>query len=338
MIWGVDISDYQGTFDMQRLKSEGFSFVILKATEGATWKSKYFAANYRAAKAAGLLTAAYHYQRSNSSAQSQADNIMSMVPKDCGVIPDVEANGGNVNLTRDIMSRVTGKGWMWPMSYIPKWYWQQIGSPPLTGVGPLWQSHYPDNKGTAVSEIYQRVPVSYWLGFGGVEIAVLQFTSAATVAGRRPIDGNGFRGSLESLAALLRQTANAQEEDDMPSLNEIWREKLVTVANPNDPDNPISASPAEVLEWMLGYLVSATTAQNQGTAEAVVDPWGGAVLTDDPEDPAKARVFRFRDLLSEQHEALKNGSPGSPVDIDYPKLAKLVAAELRSLKFEAVTE
>jgi hypothetical protein len=336
MIWGVDISDYQGTFDMQRLKNEGVDFVILKATEGSTWKSKYFAANYAAAKKAGLLTAAYHYQRSNATAQAQADNIMSVVPQDCGVIPDVEANGGDVNLTRDIMSRVTSKGWGWPLSYIPRWYWQQIGSPSLQGVGSLWQSHYPDNSGTAISEIYQRVPVSYWLGFGGQEIAVLQFTSASTVAGRKPIDGDAFRGSRDQLAALLKQSANAQE-DDMPTLDEIWREKLVTVADPADPANPISASPAEVLEWMLCFLVSAAPAVNRGSVEAAADPYGGAVLTDnaDDPDPANHKALRLRDLLTEQHEALKS-PPSVPVDIDYPKLAKLVAAELRSLKFEAV--
>lgn len=202
-IWGFDVSDYQGVFDMQAAKDAGFDFVIIKATEGNNWKSKYFAGNLQRARDAQLLLAAYHYQRGSHSAQSQADNIASMVPKDVGVIPDVEANGGDLDLTDAIMSRVTALGYRHPLSYIPKWYWQQIGSPSMRNRKGLWQSHYPDNKGGTPQQIYTRVPSSYWNPFGEQEIKILQFSSASTVAGRTPIDADAFRGSLSDLAALL---------------------------------------------------------------------------------------------------------------------------------------
>lgn len=202
-IFGADISDYQGEFDMARLKADGFGFVIIKGTEGSAWKSRYFASNLRKAQAAGLGVAAYHYQRSNASAQAQVDNIISMVPKDVGVVPDVEANGGSVELTRAIVAGLVQRDFHVPLSYIPKWYWQQIGSPSLAGLGPLWQSHYPDNNGGFASAAYARVPASYWMGFGGQEIKVLQFSSTATIAGRRPIDADAFEGTAGQLAALF---------------------------------------------------------------------------------------------------------------------------------------
>lgn len=202
-IFGADISDYQGEFDMARLKAEGFGFVIIKATEGSAWKSRYFASNLRKAQAAGLAVAAYHYQRSNASAQAQVDNIVSMVPTGVGIIPDVEANGGGVDLTRDIVERLGQRGYRVPLSYIPKWYWQQIGSPSLAGLGPLWQSHYPDNNGGFASAAYARAPASYWMGFGGQEIKVLQFSSTATIAGRKPIDADAFEGTGAQLVALF---------------------------------------------------------------------------------------------------------------------------------------
>ncbi|OLE27964.1 MAG: hypothetical protein AUG44_08730 [Actinobacteria bacterium 13_1_20CM_3_71_11] len=206
MLWGVDVSDYQGNFDMARARSEGFDFVFIKATEGATWKAKYFAANLAAARSAGLLVAAYHYQRTDSAA-SQVANIMSVVPRDVPVILDVESGAGDVGVTRDIIGRLRAGGYKVPLSYIPKWYWQQIGSPSLAGLPPLWQSHYPDNNGGFASQIYGRVPDSYWTGFGGLNIEVLQFTSSATVAGRSPIDANAYRGTLSDLAALLGYAA-----------------------------------------------------------------------------------------------------------------------------------
>jgi hypothetical protein len=202
-LWGFDISDYQGDFDMDAAKRAGFSFVIIKVTEGSAWKSKYFKANYQRARDTGLLTCGYHYQRSNASPHAQADNFASMAGTDVGFIPDVEANGGGVDLTRAILAELRTEGYSSPLSYIPKWYWQQIGSPNLSGLAQLWQSHYPDNKGGSVADIYKRVPSSWWTGFGGQPIKILQFTSLATVAGRTPIDGDAFEGSIQDLTALL---------------------------------------------------------------------------------------------------------------------------------------
>jgi GH25 family lysozyme M1 (1,4-beta-N-acetylmuramidase) len=232
-IWGYDVSDYQGVFDMQAAKNAGFDFVIIKATEGNSWRSKYFAGNLQRALDADMLVAAYHYQRGSHSAQSQADNIMSMVPKFVGVIPDVEANGGNLALTADIMSRVTARGWLHPMSYIPKWYWQSIGSPTMRGMKPLWQSHYPDNIGGTPQQIYLRVPTSYWNPFGEQEIKVLQFSSASTVANRKPIDANAFRGSLAELATLLGGVQAAEVGTIGQAGAEIMERITVTPPNAN---------------------------------------------------------------------------------------------------------
>lgn len=204
MIWGLDISHHQGAgFPLARARAEGFDFAFFKATEGAGFVDRQFAANLAAGRAAGMLVAAYHYQRGDVSAAAQVAHIQRHVPRDVPIVLDVEANGGDARLTRDLNARLNAAGYRTPLLYLPKWYWQQIGSPDLRGLPPLWFSRYPDNRGGSASQIYGRVPASYWNGYGGLGVEVLQFSSSATVAGRTPIDVNAYRGSREQLAALF---------------------------------------------------------------------------------------------------------------------------------------
>jgi hypothetical protein len=228
--FGLDISHHQGAFDIGRAAGEGCEFFILKATEGSGFTDSRFAENLRKTRAAGKLVAAYHYQRSNVSAASQVAHIQRVVSKDIPVIPDVEANSGGVGLTRDIVNRLRSAGYKVPLLYLPRWYWQQIGSPSLEGLPPLWSSRYPDMRQGSLSDEYADVPSHYWDGYGGLPVAVLQFTSSARVAGRSPIDGNAFRGSAADLRGLFGRIggggAAPGQEDDMPlsdkDIERIW--------------------------------------------------------------------------------------------------------------------
>lgn len=49
---GIDISAHNGEVDFGRVADSGMEFVIMKATEGATFKDSRFGANYRAAREA----------------------------------------------------------------------------------------------------------------------------------------------------------------------------------------------------------------------------------------------------------------------------------------------
>ncbi|TDV39798.1 glycoside hydrolase family 25 protein [Actinophytocola oryzae] len=214
--FGLDISHHQDAgLDLAQCRREGVEFVFIKATEGSTFVDAEFGANLAEARNAGLLVCAYHYVRSNASAAAQVANVLRVVPRDVPVIPDVEANSGSLALTRDVVNQLRAAGYVVPLTYLPRWYWQQIGSPSLAGLPPLWSSRYPDNVVGSIADEWADVPASYWTGYGGLDVAVLQFTSSARIAGHQPLDANAYRGTREQLAALL---GSQEEEDPMKSL------------------------------------------------------------------------------------------------------------------------
>lgn len=219
----LDISRWQGTApNLAQAKKEGIVGVIAKATQGASWVDPQFKFNLDRCKANGLLFAAYHYQE-NTSPAYQVENIKRTVPKHVPVIPDVESGSGPVSVTREIVKRLRNAGYTVPLSYIPRWYWQQIGSPSLAGLPPLWSSRYPDNNVQYYKEEYKDVPSYFWDGYGGLPVALLQFTSSAKVAGYSPLDCNAFRGTYQELHNLFTGSGGGSTpigEDDMPLNND----------------------------------------------------------------------------------------------------------------------
>jgi lysozyme len=206
VIHGIDVSHHQGsTLDFSRFRQEsGIEFAFLKATEGAGFVDSEFTNNLRRAKAAGMLVAAYHYQRADASIGDQVANVRHLVPLECPVILDVEANSGSVAMTRGLVEALNLTGYRVPLSYIPRWYWQQIGSPDLRGLPPLWSSRYPDNLPGSPADEYADVPASYWAGYGGLSVAVLQYTSSGRIPGYSGnLDLNAYQGTRAGLQALL---------------------------------------------------------------------------------------------------------------------------------------
>lgn len=63
VVRGIDVSDYQKNIDWDQVYHGGISFAIIKASEGATWKSSQFANHYKGAASEGMLVGAYHYAK-----------------------------------------------------------------------------------------------------------------------------------------------------------------------------------------------------------------------------------------------------------------------------------
>jgi hypothetical protein len=75
---------------------------------------------------------------------------------------------------------------------------------------PLWSSRYPSTQPGTPAELYKAVGAANWAGYGGLSVALVQFSDRASVAGRA-VDCNAYQGTRAQLAALLGTTGG----DDM---------------------------------------------------------------------------------------------------------------------------
>jgi lysozyme len=96
---GIDVSHHQGVIDWAKVKASGQAFVFIKATEGADFRDTRFAENWQGARAAGMVTGAYHFFTFCSPGLAQAENFLAVAPLDTPALPlsvDVEFTGNCV--------------------------------------------------------------------------------------------------------------------------------------------------------------------------------------------------------------------------------------------------
>lgn len=86
---GVDVSHYQGTIDWEQLAAQNIQFAFIKATEGSGTEDECFAANWDAARKAGIHVGAYHFFSFDSLADTQAQNFIHVVPAEEDALPPV---------------------------------------------------------------------------------------------------------------------------------------------------------------------------------------------------------------------------------------------------------
>ena len=87
---GVDVSYYQGEIDWEVLGADDHvQFAFIKATEGSIHQDERFTENWTNARSAGVYVGAYHFVSFESSGETQADNFISLVPKQANSLPPV---------------------------------------------------------------------------------------------------------------------------------------------------------------------------------------------------------------------------------------------------------
>ncbi len=96
-VQGIDVSGHNGMMNLQAAHTrDTLSFVIIKASEGVTFRDKNFRLNYDKALKAGMLLGAYHYFRFDCSGTEQARNMLSAIGDrelPLGLFIDVESHG-----------------------------------------------------------------------------------------------------------------------------------------------------------------------------------------------------------------------------------------------------
>lgn len=102
---GIDVSKHNGDIDFDKVAADDYQFVIIKASEGKTYKDEAFGRNYENALDAGLAVGAYHFFRKNRTGREQAENLLAVIQGkklDLPVVIDLEDDWGNgVTVSRD---------------------------------------------------------------------------------------------------------------------------------------------------------------------------------------------------------------------------------------------
>ena len=202
-LFGIDISNHQNPISLARVKQEGFEFVWIKATEG-TWRDPVMASHVADAKRNGLRHGVYVYVRASTSARAHADTLATHQPdKSIPVALDIEANSGSDPVFwRAIKTEIERRGYRVVLTYLPRWYWNQVGRPTLVGLPPLWASNYPSTRVDYASTLYSSAGNAGWAGYGGLDVAMWQFSDRARVAGLQ-VDANAYRGTRAELDQLF---------------------------------------------------------------------------------------------------------------------------------------
>lgn len=142
-LFGIDVSHYQSTVEVDFAASAGCRFVIVKASE-ALYGDPSFAAHVARANARGLVASAYHFVRAGNGA-AQGRTFLSMITGRLkpGTRVWLDFESGDHQTLHDIMDVVEGAGWAVGI-YTGGWYWGPNGSSTCArcAAHPLWLSGY----------------------------------------------------------------------------------------------------------------------------------------------------------------------------------------------------
>ena len=196
-VQGIDVSNWQGNIEWERVRAAGTDFVFIKATEGGDYLDPKFHRNWQGAKRVGIPRGAYHMVYWCRPAHEQALWFVLNVPNEPDALPpvlDLEWNGHSRNCPKKIparlarekisilleaMERHTGKR---PIIYTDITFHREVMEGHFRGYNYWLRS--------VAAEPHRRYRNRPWLFW--------QFSTTGHVPGiKGPVDRNTFNGSME---------------------------------------------------------------------------------------------------------------------------------------------
>jgi lysozyme len=211
---GIDISEHNAGLT---IPTDGrVQFVLARASLAETHQDTCYHEFRDQCRAANIPFAAYHFvypPLPGSGYAEQARNFHDVVrDTTVPVMVDVETDQAIQPSLADALGvhRAIGAlGYDIPLLYLPHWYWSGwLGSPALPGeLGQLMSSNYGSNTPNTLDDGYRSRGGDDgvgWAGYGGLEVAIWQFTSTAIVGGRS-IDGGACKSDLSAFFKMWRR-------------------------------------------------------------------------------------------------------------------------------------
>jgi lysozyme len=200
---GIDVSKWQANIDWSQVKGAGYDFAFIRASDGLYYDDGKYDANWKGAKAAGVVRGTYQFFRPSQDPIAQADLMLNKMAAagwiEAGDLPcviDIEVSEGQSNTT------IRNKALQW-LSYVE----QKTGKKPLVYTAAGWSSVL----GNALNA-YPLWIANYTGGYQGYcplmpdgwnEWTFWQYTSKGAVpgVGSLDVDKNVFDGNLSALIA-----------------------------------------------------------------------------------------------------------------------------------------
>lgn len=207
--YAVDIASYQAGLNLTEVAAEGFGALFVKCTDGVGYVNPYYA-GWMGQRSLFKAFIPYHYLEGGDSAASQVAFFRNNVGfATQWAMLDVEDGSGNAVQIQAAVAAFKAAGYK-VLLYMPKWYWQEIGSPNMSGWGVdiLISSGYPGGV-SAASTLYTSAGGDSnpnWAAYGGLTPGIWQFTDSASVAGQK-VDANALKAGI--LGQLSGSTSTA---------------------------------------------------------------------------------------------------------------------------------
>ncbi|UVO12798.1 hypothetical protein NM962_01115 [Mycobacterium sp. SVM_VP21] len=227
---------------------EGYSWMEHKVSEGNYYRDPYWPTVRDWCNANDVPVIGYHYVTTNDPAQQAAKFVAN--GGGAYVMLDFEANSGGIGNFWAVVHAFNAVGVNVALSYIPHWYWQQIGWPNLAGVPGLISSSYYE-RGTYGSVEYDHAGGDTgpgWDAYGGAAPVIWQFSDGAIIDGKS-VDANAFRGTVDELRTLLGY-APAQPDPAPPTGGTTVEHNPPAVPKPPDEDGQVAEVwDQELIRW-----------------------------------------------------------------------------------------
>ena len=201
---GIDVASWQhpsgAGIDFRSVLASGAQFVLIKASQGATYTNPYYAADRSAALAAGMIVGAYDYANPARSPSVEATHFLAVTGGRFATdtlppVLDLEQTGGHSPAAVSawaltwlrVVQHATGRV---PMVYSNTYFiTRQMSADPALAHYRLWYACYTDRMPQTGPGAWLRAGWTFW-----------QYTPRAAIPGvQGSVDGSQFWGTQASL-------------------------------------------------------------------------------------------------------------------------------------------
>jgi len=168
VVYGMDVSSYQGNVNWSGAYANGARFAYIKATEGTSYTNPYFAQQYNGSYNVGMIRGSYHFAHPNSSSgATQADYFIAHGggwSGDGKTLPgalDIEYNPSGsecyglsqssmVSWVASFSNEYHAREGVYPVIYTTTDWWTTCtgNSSAFASTNPLWIARYSSSAGT----------------------------------------------------------------------------------------------------------------------------------------------------------------------------------------------